>query len=323
MNALFKAAGAVLLGLVTVAHAWAAPDAASEAAMQAARSLGPWPVTRQPDSTNPMSGRPRAIQFGERLFIELKLSGDQRGACSSCHDPRRSLTDGRERGYLGVRLDDNTASLNNLAGLSHYGRDGRYRSLWEASRAAIVDPGKLAGNAATIATEVRRDTSLFSDYAAATGRSPTDDDDATILLNLGRGLAAWIETQRTPRTRFDAWRDAALGASGDTSYPGGALRGLEVFAGPGRCTSCHAGPALSADRLERLPGDRPDAKARRVPTLRGLVATAPYLHDGSAPTIAAAIERHRLDTNPASGSPSGLSATQIDDLVRFLETLSE
>jgi cytochrome c peroxidase len=208
------------------------------------------------------------------------------------------------------------------------------------------------------------------------------------LVNVGKALAAFIETLVTERTPFDGLRDAlarnALARGGPVPDIGAAAwRGLRLFVGRGDCVTCHAGPALSDGRFHRDPapagpgsrisrasvqtvasevamevatevamdtgrledaarlkasvhnllgpgnddGSRRNALATRklslsasqigqfrTPSLRNVVATAPYLHDGRFEQLRDAV-RHRA-------SPT-LSEGDADDLVAFLATLTD
>jgi YVTN family beta-propeller protein len=96
-----------------------------------------------------------------------------------------------------------------------------------------------------------------------------------------------------------------------------ARRGEALFHGVAACGSCHPAP-LFTDRKKHDVGTGMGEKERKgssfdTPSLRGLFDTAPYLHDGSAPTLREAVTRH---TNASALSPSDL-----DDLVAFLESI--
>jgi cytochrome c peroxidase len=107
------------------------------------------------------------------------------------------------------------------------------------------------------------------------------------------------------------------------------VRGEALFADLG-CAVCHAGP----ERTDSGAGDRYDvgtitasSGSRRggtldgldVPTLRGIHATAPYLHDGSAATLAEVLTV--FNPSDAHGVTSPLAAGAVDDLVAFLLSL--
>ena len=93
---------------------------------------------------------------------------------------------------------------------------------------------------------VRSDRQLSCGYRRAFGVAPGADE-ARIFVNLGKALAAFLETQVTGRTPFDDFRDALArnDAAGRARYPAAAGRGLRLFVGRGNCALCHFGPAFT------------------------------------------------------------------------------
>ena len=210
-----------------------------------------------------------------------------------------------------------------------------------------------------------------------TGQNPEALADIEVLVLVAKALAAYQETLVTPRTRFDRFRDALAARDSEAmaAYPEAAKRGLKLFAGRGKCSVCHFGPAFSNGEFGDVgrpfftgggkvdPGrfegvqnvkaspytraghfaDRPDPYAPsqflalnhrnwgewRVPSLRNVAHTAPYMHDGSLATLAdvvrhySEVDMERLHTDgEALIRPLRLSEAEIADLVAFLETLS-
>src|SRR5207249_6513791 len=118
-----------------------------------------------------------------------------------------------------------------------------------------------------------------SEYAAVFARSSGSDEE--ILVDVGKALAAFQETLVTSRTPFDDFRDA-LERGNDAAaagYPLAAQRGLRIFVGKGNCSACHSGPQFTN-------GGVADSGVRfRVPGLRNVARTAPYMHDRRLPTL--------------------------------------
>src|SRR6267143_2658214 len=125
-----------------------------------------------------------------------------------------------------------------------------------------------------------------NEYHAVFGRSSASDEE--LLVDVGKVLAAFQETLVTGRTGFDDFRDA-LERGDDAAaagYPLAAQRGLRIFVGKGSCSACHSGPQFTH-------GGVADSGARfRVPGLRNVVRTAPYMHDGSRATLRDAVRFH-------------------------------
>jgi cytochrome c peroxidase len=210
-------------------------------------SHGPWPLPFVPDPGNRVSGQPAAIELGRRLFGDARLSADGRRACASCHRPELGFADGRPRSAAadGTRLDRNAPGLLD-ARLQHwFGWDGGSDSLWAFVLRPLADPRELGLEPARLAELIAGDAGLVCLRRAAFGTaSPVS---AELRVEVAKALAAFVETLDSPRTRFDAFRDAL--ARGDATavaaFPPDALRGLRLFVGAGRCNLCHLGPAFT------------------------------------------------------------------------------
>jgi cytochrome c peroxidase len=349
----------------------------SAAERAAIRSHGPWPHPEASDSSNRVQGDPAAAALGQRLFFDPRLSANGSVSCASCHRPAQHYQDGRPtaRGLgAGTR---NTPSVLDLGGQRWFGWDGASDSLWAASLRALAQPHEMGGSAAAVAALLRSDPDLGDRYRQAFGHAPGPDDEV-IWVDAAKALAAWQATLVSPRTAFDAFRDAL--ARGDEAgvarYPAAAQRGLRLFVGEARCGTCHAGPrftngefadiglpfflpgggvdpgrhgglrALQASPYNRLGRFADDGGAGavatrhvqithrnfgefRVPTLRGLVHTAPYMHDGRLATLDDVLRHYdRIDEERlhADGErilrPLGLTDAERADLRAFLLSLS-
>lgn len=339
---------------------------------------GPWPAPWSRDPSNRASGVPAAIELGERLFFEPRLSGPGTVLCATCHVPYRGWQDGRDRAFGLERVDRNTPSLLDVRYRRWFGWDGAHDSLWSQSFRPLLDSREMHASAAHVARLVRSEAQFARRYARAFGAPPGADDEK-VLVDVGKALAAFQETLVSPRTPFDEFRDAL--ERGDRAaaarYPLGAQRGLRLFVGRGNCSVCHFGPQFTngefADigvpffaapgrvdpgrqggikRLKASPynllgrfNDDPKRSTAtgtrhvepqhrnfgefRVPALRGVAQTAPYMHDGRLATLREVV-LHYSELNEerlhADGErilrPLRLSAAEIDDLVAFLESLS-
>lgn len=341
---------------------------------------GPWPVAVRTDPSNRFSGDPAAISLGHDLFSDPRLSRDGNLSCQSCHIPALGFTDGHRKSTGIGQVDRNAPALANLALFRWYGWDGRSDTLWAQSIHPILNELEMAATAAGVAAQITGNDDLASRYKLVTMADPGTELPETILVNTGKILAAYQETLRTPRTAFDAYRDAL--ASNDiasqAAYPEAARRGLKLFAGRGKCSICHFGPqftngefhsigikhfaeadrvdtgrygglkAFRASALNRLgphSDEDPAAAARspsayvaflhsnwgayRVPSLRNVSATAPYMHDGSLQTLEGVVEHYskmNMERLHSDGEtllrPLNLTDRDRADLVTFLETLS-
>ena len=350
----------------------------SEAEVAQILSHGPWPPEQQRDPSNRVSGQAAAIDLGERLFFDTRLSRNNDRACATCHVPERSFTDGQKRA-VGIDVGDrNTPTLMNPRLQRWYGHDGAADSLWSQSLLPMLNPRELGSEPQKIAEVVRRDADFACRYEKAFGAVPPADDEA-VMVNMGKALAAFQETLVSERTAFDDFRDAL--ARGDRAaagqYPQAAQRGLKIFIGKGACITCHVGPnfthgefadvgtpfflagggvdpgrhggikrllASKFNLLGRYNDDTSGAAATstahvslehrsfgefKVPTLRNLKFSAPYMHDGGMATLQDVVRHYselKEERLHADGTnilkPLHLSAREEADMVAFLESLT-
>jgi cytochrome c peroxidase len=246
---------------------------AADAGRERLLSHGPWPqqVSR---------ADARTIALGERLFFDPALSGTGSVLCATCHIPYKSFQDGKPRAFGLAQADRNTPTILNVAFYRRFGWDGARDSLAQQSIRPMLEPREMGSSPARIASVGRK-----------LGLSGSDD---AVIAEVGKALAAYQETLVSGRTPFDDFRDGKLTAS----YPEAAQRGLRVFLA--ECSSCHAGPQFSNSAI---------VDGFRVPGLRNVALTAPYMHDGHVATLEAAAAH--------TGSKHG------KDLAAFLRTLTE
>ncbi|WP_020696253.1 cytochrome-c peroxidase [Reyranella massiliensis] len=207
---------------------------------------GPWPPPPVRDPSNRVSGTSAGTLLGEHLFNEPRLSGDGRMSCATCHQAGRDWSDGQAKAQGAVELDRRTPSLWNV-GYSHwFGWDGAGDSLWAQSIRPLLDPREMNGGTERVGALLRNDSVFACGYEKAFDRSP-DNDDERLLVDAAKALAAFQATLVSPRTPFDAFRDALLAGDRDGAarYPLSAQRGLRLFIGAANCNACHFGPRFT------------------------------------------------------------------------------
>ena len=277
--------------------------------------------------TNPMGDA--KIALGRRLFYEADLSIDGTMACATCHEQRHGFADGN-RTHAGVRGD---AGRRNVPGLANVAwartltwADPRLTTL-EAQVAVPVfgdHPIEMGmkGAEAEITHRLGKDGCYARMFRAAFPETGGRID----LPAVAAALAAFeriLIARDAPWDRFQRGKAGAISAD--------AKQGAALFATA--CATCHSGPDLgdgayraldpaaqSADRgLSEVTGLATDAYRFRTPGLRNVALTAPYLHDGSAPTLGEAIRRHA----PAVPEAGRLSADDMTKLTAFLDQLTD
>lgn len=230
---------ALLLAVATPAAAF------TDAQVRAIAAHGPWPPDLRADPSNRASGNAQAIELGERLFFDRRLSANGEISCSRCHLPERNWTDGEARAQGLSRVDRNTPSLSNARLQRWFGWDGAHDSLWAQSIRPMLDARELGASAAHVARLVREDRDLSCRYRKVFGGLPAQDE--ALMVGAAKALAAFQETLVSARSLFDEFRDALV--KGDQAriadYPEAAKRGLAIFLGKGSCNTCHTGPAFT------------------------------------------------------------------------------
>lgn len=275
---------------------------------------GPWPPPFRPDPGNEWSGDTRAITLGQRLFEDVRLSTDSAMSCATCHQPERAFTDGLKRGIGWRVLDRNTPSVLDIAFTQGADRLAGGGLLAQSVR-PLLSPAEMN----TTPGHLRRLFSGDADYLVAFTElveTPVGEMvDREVLATAGGMLAAYQETLVTPRTAFDDFRDAlvAMDHRSASAYPVSAQRGLKLFVGRAQCGQCHSGPAFTHGG--KASGSGPAFMAGiapRVPGLRAVSLTAPYLRDGRAATLEELVRVH---------APVRLDAIDVAHVVAFLESL--
>jgi cytochrome c peroxidase len=219
----------------------------SESEIRALVAHGPWPVPIRADPSNRVSGKREAIELGERLFFDKRLSAGGNFSCGSCHVPERNWTDNQTRGAAIAEVTRNTPTLMNVRLGRWFGWDGGADSLWSQSMRPILDARELGSSPRHVAELMRKDEQLSCRYRRAFGAAPSAGDDEAVLVDIGKALAAFQETFETPPTPFDRFRDALARGERITPliYSEAAQRGAKLFVGKGNCSSCHSGPNFS------------------------------------------------------------------------------
>jgi cytochrome c peroxidase len=220
----------------------------------------------------------------------------------------------------------NTPTLLNVAHLQVFNWDGRFGSLEDHIDALIQNPMVHGSTWDALAERLRQGEGWSEKFAHAFS-------DGITAANAKAALLAFERSLGSPGAAFDRW---LLGDEGAISSR--AAEGYALFKSRG-CVSCHQGALVGGNLFQRLgiikpyyddaaqdEGDlgrfdvtgRPEDKhVFRVPSLRNVGLTAPYLHDGSLPTLPLVVSV--MATYQLGRS---LDRDQVGKIVAFLETLS-
>lgn len=293
---------ALLLVLASGAAAQA-PDSEPSGAKSLADQEPITPIPPPPEAD------PRKLALGERLFDDHRLSADGKLACSSCHDLRTNgASGGQPVAHDGSKSPFNTLTVFNAVLNFRLNWEGNFRDLWAHTEASLENPAHLRTSVDEVLRKLNADPQMVQQFRAAYGRAP----DRTSFLD---ALATFERSLLTPGSRFDRW----LGGDASALSPQ-ELGGYQLFKSLG-CSSCHQGVNVGGNLFERQGVFRPLVPGKpeivRVPSLRNVAATAPYFHDGSAPTLDEAVRKMA-----AAQLDRTLTDQQVDSLVAFLKTLT-
>jgi cytochrome c peroxidase len=281
------------------------------------------------------------VELGRALFFDRQLSVNGTRSCADCHRPEQAFTDGRARavGATGESHARGAMSLLNAAyspaltwidpGAPTLERQMR-QPLFGTQPIEMGLGGREAVVLESLATDPRYRAQFEAAYPLAS-RRPTVDQIIQAIASYERTLIAGRSA--VDRHLFGA-EPGALSAA--------ARRGLALFASPRfGCAGCHSGLNFNGPiRSTESPRARaayantsvtPNSRRRfRVPTLRNVTRTAPYMHDGSLETLDRVLDhyaaggRHRdFHTERRLRPIANLSAAERRDLVAFLAALSE
>lgn len=273
-------------------------------------------------------------ELGKRLFSDPILSIDMTVSCASCHLPELAFTDGRSVS-LGVENRPgtrNAPSLSNVAYHPYFTREGGVPTLEMQVLVPIQEHNEFDFNIVLAAERLMEDDDYVSMSFAAYDREP----DSFVIT---RALACFERTLLSGYSSFDQYvyhgDRQALNAK--------QLRGLDLFfSDRTNCSSCHSGFDFTDYRFAnnglytdypddgrfRLTSDSADLATFKVPSLRNVGITFPYMHDGSISSLEAVIEHY--NTGGAAHfnkseliKPLGLSDREQADLVAFLRSLTD
>lgn len=275
-----------------------------------------------------------SVALGKALFFDPRLSRDGSVSCASCHLPERAFSDtvALSRGVEGRTGMRNSPTLANVAYHPALFRDGGLPDLERQVIAPVQDPVEMDHSLQGAAEALANDAELQRLSMIVYGR----EIDPFVIT---RAIACYERTLISGWSRFDRWyyrNDAS--ALSDSE-----VRGWELFSSEAlNCTACHGGHDFSDYSYQNIgqylvytdPGrqritqDGADHGKFKVPTLRNIALTAPYMHDGAMSTLGEVIDHFAsggLDHPNKSPLLTNfvLTVDEKADLLAFLNTLTD
>ena len=293
--------------------------------------------------------------LGEKLFFDAALSGNGSRSCASCHHPNLAFTDGLARQ---TEINDpvklltrNAPTLLNAALQSNYFYDMRALTLEDQVREVISSKQEMDGSMDAIIKYVTADQSYQSLFAKTfpgnTGKGISSDQ-------VTNALAAYVRSLVKLNSRFDEYmrgKENALSAE--------ELKGFNLFMGKAKCATCHFAPLFngvtppkyitSESEVLGVPVSVTDTTldadvgyygvigidsykhAFKIPTIRNIKKTAPYMHNGAYSTLDEVMEFYnkggaaglgiKLSNQTLPEQNLQLSDQEKKDIIAFMESL--
>lgn len=278
-------------------------------------------------------------QLGERLFFEKMLSADHSISCASCHIPAYGFADtvAFSRGVGGHTGKRNTQSCANISERPYFFYDGRAATLEDQVRFPIEDSNEMSLPIAHAVERLRKSKEYTAWFGKVYKSKPTEH-------YLKAAIAAYERTLETSKTPFDRYMDG-----NETAMSESAIRGRELFmSSKAKCFDCHFSPDFTGDEFRNIglydgvklkdegrysiTKNKEDLGKFRVPGLRNVGVTAPYMHNGMFRTLRQVIDYYdnprATVANPINidtllAQPLNLSEQEKQDLENFMLTLTD
>ncbi|OFW44319.1 MAG: hypothetical protein A3J28_08900 [Acidobacteria bacterium RIFCSPLOWO2_12_FULL_60_22] len=284
------------------------------------------------------------IALGRRLYYDPMLSVDNTVSCATCHHPDHGFSDGKpvSEGVRGKKGGRNSPTVFNSAYYTVQFWDGRAPSLEKQAEGPMQNPIEMAHTLEGAESRLMADPGYRAAFERAFGPG------RITYAMVEKAIASFERTVISGDSPFDRF---FYGGDKDALTAGG-KRGLEIFRDPkkGNCAACHtledqqalfsdnkfhnlgigADPQGNLKDLGRyeVTKQESDKGAFKTPSLRNVALTAPYMHDGSLPTLQSVIDFYVAggNSNPNLDKEMKpldfLSFSERADLLAFLISLT-
>jgi cytochrome c peroxidase len=286
--------------------------------------------------------------LGRVLFYDKRLSTNMTVSCSSCHQREHGFSDSRKFsvGFNGGLTGRNSMGLSNARWYQrrHFFWDERAATLEDQVLQPIQNAVEMGMTLGALTNRLAAEPYYTNLFTRAFGTPVVTSD------RISRALAQFVRSIVSTRSKFDTGA-----ASGFANFTAQENQGRQIFNGVGNCAACHGtdnfvpGAAINNNGLEfpyvdlgvgGITGRAQDNGLFKVPSLRNIELTAPYMHDGRFATLEEVVEFYNSGVvdnpnlspplrnppgSPGAGQPHrlNLTAAQKAALVAFLKTLTD
>jgi len=278
-------------------------------------------------------------ELGKILFFDPILSRDSTVSCASCHKPAFAFADNSAistgvKGKKGIR---NSPSVMNVVLRRPLFWDGRAKTLEEQALIPIENPLEMDLPIKEVVERLQKSKSYSSYFKRIFNEEPT-------AQNLAQALTAFERTLETNESAFDRWKFS----DDSTMVTKAAKRGFVIFNGKGKCVTCHFGADMTTNEFRNIglfngkelndsgraaiSGNINDLGKFKVPSLRNIAVTAPYMHNGMFKTLKEVIEFYNepdkhignaVNRDSLLAKPLQLTRREKKDLEAFLLSLTD
>jgi cytochrome c peroxidase len=299
---------------------------------------------------NPMTVE--GVQLGRKLFYEKKLSGDNTISCASCHAPENSFTDPNQFsvGIDGVQGTRNSMALINMGWQDFFFWDGRSKTLEQQILEPVPNPIEMHQSWSKAVSKLNSDMNYRNMFFRAFNEEGIDS------VKVSKAIAQFIRTMISGSSKFDVMYKHENSMSLSNSEQAILLSitpeewgGYDLFKSlnGADCFHCHNGALMQVKKFSNngldasftdlgrgaVTGNPSDNGKFKVPTLRNIELTGPFMHDGRFATLDEVIEHYSSGIHQSStidpliefASQGGvqLDAQEKDLLKKFLLTLTD
>lgn len=283
-------------------------------------------------SDNPISAE--KIAFGKKLFFDKRLSRDESISCATCHIPEYAFTDRKKvsEGVDGGKTERNSPSLLNAGFLKTMMYDAHLTSLEMQAIVPIQEHVEMDMKMKELVQRLR----LVEEYQKEAKRIFNREVDAFVIT---RSIAAFERSLLSQNSRFDSY----YYKKNKNALSKDERAGWKIFSEELYCTKCHPAPAFTTYVAEnnglyldygqdkgrfRIFNDSMDIGKFKVPSLRNIELTYPYMHDGSLATLDAVFSHYEKGgaKQPLQSKiiqPFVLNKKQKEQLKLFLFSLTD
>lgn len=277
-------------------------------------------------------------RLGEMLFFDPILSEDSSISCASCHKPAFAFADTSafSKGVHGRLGNRNTPSAMNVSARDFLFWDGRAASLEEQALGPIENPVEMNLKLSEAIKRLNRSKKYRNLFFTVYKTAPT-------TKTLASAIAAYERTLETSATPNDRWMNDEPNGMTDQQ-----VRGRDIFRVKAKCFECHFSPDFTGDEFRSIglfngtthndsgrynvTKNPADIGKMKVPGLRNVAMTAPYMHDGSFKTLREVIDYYDnphakmpdgINRDSVLAKPLGLTEQDKQDLEAFLLALTD